>query len=164
MAGVRSWAWPRARPRPRCFGPGSFRSLADRGLRGVKLVIADDHKGLRAAARRVFNAGLQRCRVGLLKNPRCGGGRFEAGLASVSDAVGFESGCSRQPRRPGSRAPRPKGEKEPEKSGGEPLQVDRGGGQERLDAHVLEPAAHGASQPVPSLGLPWNPSERQRWR
>jgi putative transposase len=40
-----------------------LRSLADRGLRGVRLVIADDHKGLRAAARRVFNAGLQRCRV-----------------------------------------------------------------------------------------------------
>ena len=40
-----------------------LRSLADRGLRGVKLVIADDHKGLRAAARRVFDAGLQRCRV-----------------------------------------------------------------------------------------------------
>jgi putative transposase len=40
-----------------------LRSLADRGLRGVKLVIADDHKGLRAAARRVFHAGLQRCRV-----------------------------------------------------------------------------------------------------
>jgi len=34
----------------------------------VKLVIADDHKGLRAAARRVFNATHQRCRVGLLKN------------------------------------------------------------------------------------------------
>ena len=33
-----------------------LRSLADRGLRGVKRVIADDHKGLRAAARRVFNA------------------------------------------------------------------------------------------------------------
>jgi hypothetical protein len=32
-----------------------LRSLADRGLRGVKLVVADDHKGLRAAARRVFN-------------------------------------------------------------------------------------------------------------
>ena len=45
------------------FWTGFLRSLADRGLRGVKLVIADDHKGLRAAARRVFNAGLQRCRV-----------------------------------------------------------------------------------------------------
>ena len=45
-----------------------LRALADRGLRGVKLVIADDHKGLRAAARRVFNAGLQRCRVHWTRN------------------------------------------------------------------------------------------------
>lgn len=36
------------------FWTDFLRSLADRGLRGVKLVIADDHKGLRAAARRVF--------------------------------------------------------------------------------------------------------------
>ena len=40
-----------------------MRTMADRGLRGVKLVIADDHKGLRAAARRVFNATHQRCRI-----------------------------------------------------------------------------------------------------
>src|SRR5215213_7094310 len=45
-----------------------LRSLADRGLRGIKLVIADDHKGLRAAARRVFSAGLQRCRVHWARN------------------------------------------------------------------------------------------------
>jgi putative transposase len=45
------------------FWADFLRSLADRGLRGVTLVIADDHKGLRAAARRVFHAGLQRCRV-----------------------------------------------------------------------------------------------------
>jgi putative transposase len=45
-----------------------LRSLADRGLRGVRLVIADDHKGLRAAARRVFHAGLQRCRVHWTRN------------------------------------------------------------------------------------------------
>ena len=31
-------------------------------------MIADDHKGLRAAARRVFNAGLQRCRVHWMRN------------------------------------------------------------------------------------------------
>jgi transposase-like protein len=35
-----------------------LRKLADRGLRGVKLVVADDHKGLRAAAARVFHAGI----------------------------------------------------------------------------------------------------------
>jgi len=45
------------------FWTDFLRSLADRGLRGVKLVIADDHKGLRAAARRVFNATQQRCRA-----------------------------------------------------------------------------------------------------
>jgi transposase-like protein len=44
------------------------RSLADRGLRGVKLVIADDHKGLRVAARRVFDAGIQWCRVHWTRN------------------------------------------------------------------------------------------------
>jgi putative transposase len=31
-------------------------------------VIADDHKGLRAGARRVFNATLQRCRVHWMRN------------------------------------------------------------------------------------------------
>jgi putative transposase len=45
-----------------------LRSLAERGLRGVKLVIADDHKGLRAAARRVFNATHQRCRIHWMRN------------------------------------------------------------------------------------------------
>ena len=45
------------------FWKGFLRSLADRGLRGVRLVIADDHKGLRAAAAKVFHATLQRCRV-----------------------------------------------------------------------------------------------------
>ncbi|MBN7786477.1 IS256 family transposase [Ponticoccus gilvus] len=45
-----------------------LRSRADRGLRGVKLVIADDHKGLRAAARRVFNATHQRCRIHWMRN------------------------------------------------------------------------------------------------
>jgi len=45
-----------------------LRSLADRGLRGVKLVIADDHKGRRAAAHRVFNATHQRCRIHWMRN------------------------------------------------------------------------------------------------
>ena len=45
------------------FWRAFLRQLADRGLRGVKLVIADDHKGLRAAAAKVFHARHQRCRV-----------------------------------------------------------------------------------------------------
>jgi putative transposase len=50
------------------FWTAFLRSLADRGLRGVKLVIADDHKGLRAAATRVFHAAHQRCRVHWMRN------------------------------------------------------------------------------------------------
>jgi transposase-like protein len=50
------------------FWKAFLRSLTARGLRGVRLVIADDHKGLRAAASRVFNATLQRCRVHWMRN------------------------------------------------------------------------------------------------
>lgn len=34
----------------------------------MTLVIADDHKGMRAAARRVFNATHQRCRIDWMRN------------------------------------------------------------------------------------------------
>jgi len=50
------------------FWKSFLRSLADRGLRGVKLVISDDHKGLRGAAGKVFNATQQRCRVHWMRN------------------------------------------------------------------------------------------------
>lgn len=50
------------------FWKAFLRSLADRGLRGVELVIADDHKGLRAAATKVLHATLQRCRVHFMRN------------------------------------------------------------------------------------------------
>jgi transposase-like protein len=41
-----------------------FRSLKDRGLGGVRLVVSDAHAGIRAALRRHFQgAGWQRCRV-----------------------------------------------------------------------------------------------------
>ena len=36
-----------------------LRSLADRGLRGTRLIIADDHKGLKAAAAKVLGATVQ---------------------------------------------------------------------------------------------------------
>jgi putative transposase len=39
-----------------------------RGLRGVKLVISDAHKGLKAAARKVIAATWQRCRVHFMRN------------------------------------------------------------------------------------------------
>ena len=50
------------------FWTAFLRSLADRGLRGVKLVVADDHKGLRAAADRVLHATVQRCKVHFARN------------------------------------------------------------------------------------------------
>jgi putative transposase len=45
-----------------------LRSLTRRGLRGVKLVIADAHEGLKAAAAKVLNATWQRCRVHFMRN------------------------------------------------------------------------------------------------
>ena len=50
------------------FWKDFLRSLTVRGLRGVKLVIADDHKGLRAAASKVLHASQQRCRVHWMRN------------------------------------------------------------------------------------------------
>ena len=40
-----------------------LRSLKDRGLTGVQLVISDDHRGLKAAADRALGASWQHCRV-----------------------------------------------------------------------------------------------------
>jgi putative transposase len=45
-----------------------LKSLARRGVRGIKLVISDAHEGLKAAIRRVFGAGWQRCRVHWMRN------------------------------------------------------------------------------------------------
>src|SRR3982075_3168577 len=45
-----------------------LKSMVRRGLRGVKLVISDAHEGLKAAIRRVFGAGWQRCRVHWMRN------------------------------------------------------------------------------------------------
>jgi putative transposase len=44
------------------------RSLAQRGSRGVKLVISNAHVGLKAAASRVLGASAQRCRVHFMRN------------------------------------------------------------------------------------------------
>ena len=54
------------------FWTDFLRSLARRGLRGVKLVISDAHEGIKAAVSRVFSATWQRCRVGLLKKSLLG--------------------------------------------------------------------------------------------
>jgi transposase-like protein len=47
---------------------GFFKSLKERGLNGVRLVISDAHKGLTAAARKVLKAEWQRCKVHFYRN------------------------------------------------------------------------------------------------
>lgn len=51
------------------FWTDFLRSLVDRNLTGIQLVISDAHAGLKAAIRRVFQgAGWQRCRVHAMRN------------------------------------------------------------------------------------------------
>jgi putative transposase len=50
------------------FWTDFLRSLTDRGLRGVKLVISDAHQGLKAAAAKVLGCTWQRCKVHFLRN------------------------------------------------------------------------------------------------
>lgn len=46
-----------------------IRSLRDRGLKGVELVVSDNHSGLRAAIRKCLSGSTwQRCRVHLMRN------------------------------------------------------------------------------------------------
>jgi transposase-like protein len=52
-----------------------LRSLARRGLRGVKLVISDAHSGLKAAIAKVLHATWQRCRVHMMRNLLANAGR-----------------------------------------------------------------------------------------
>jgi putative transposase len=50
------------------FWTNFLRSLTRRGLRGVKLVISDDHEGLKAAVAKLLKATWQRCRVHFMRN------------------------------------------------------------------------------------------------
>jgi transposase-like protein len=45
-----------------------FKSLKERGLKGVRLVISDAHTGLIAAVRKVLKAEWQRCKVHFYRN------------------------------------------------------------------------------------------------
>lgn len=47
---------------------GFFKNLRERGLKGVRLVISDAHKGLIAAVRKVLKAEWQRCKVHFYRN------------------------------------------------------------------------------------------------
>ena len=66
-----------------------LRSLARRGLRGVQLVISDDHKGLKAAATRILGATSQRCRVHFMRNLLAHAGRQGRRVVSAFVATAF---------------------------------------------------------------------------
>ena len=66
-----------------------LRSLARRGLRGVQLVISDDHKGLKAAASRILGATWQRCRVHFARNLLAHAGHQGRRVVSAFVATAF---------------------------------------------------------------------------
>jgi putative transposase len=66
-----------------------LRSLARRGLRGVKLVISDAHEGLKAAVARVRRATWQRCRVHFVRNVLAHAGRSHSRVFSAWIGTAF---------------------------------------------------------------------------
>jgi transposase-like protein len=60
-----------------------LRSLARRGLAGVKLVVSDAHEGLKAAVTRVLRATWQRCRVHFARNALAHAGKTQRRIVSA---------------------------------------------------------------------------------
>ena len=71
------------------FWTSFLRGLARRGLSGVKLVIADDHKGLKAALTRILSATTQRCRVHFMRNLLAHAGKQGRRVVSAFVATAF---------------------------------------------------------------------------
>jgi transposase-like protein len=71
------------------FWTDFLRSLARRGLRGVKLVISDAHEGLKVAVAKVLHATWQRCRVHTMRNLLAHAGRQGRGVAAAFIATAF---------------------------------------------------------------------------
>jgi putative transposase len=63
-----------------------LRKLMRRGLRGVKLVVSDDHAGIKAAVSKVLCATWQRCRVHFMRNALAHAGK--SGRRVVSAFIG----------------------------------------------------------------------------
>jgi transposase-like protein len=68
------------------FWTDFLRSLARRGLRGVKLVVSDAHEGIKGAVSKVLNATWQRCRVHFMRNALAHAGK--SGRRVVSAFIG----------------------------------------------------------------------------
>jgi putative transposase len=66
-----------------------LRSLARRGLRGVKLVISDAHEGIKATVSKVLYASWQRCRVHFMRNVLAHAGKSGRRVVSAFIATAF---------------------------------------------------------------------------
>jgi putative transposase len=66
-----------------------LRSLARRGLRGVKLVISDAHEGIKAAVSKLLSSTWQRCRVHFMRNVLAHAGRSGRRVVSAFVATAF---------------------------------------------------------------------------
>jgi transposase-like protein len=66
-----------------------LRTLARRGLRGVKLVTSDAHEGLKAAVAKVLGATWQRCRVHFMRNALAYAGKTQRRIVSAWIGTAF---------------------------------------------------------------------------
>jgi putative transposase len=71
------------------FWADFLRTLARRGLRGVKLVISDAHEGLKAAVAKVLHASWQRCRVHFMRNVLAHAGKQGRRVVAAFIATAF---------------------------------------------------------------------------
>jgi putative transposase len=71
------------------FWTDFLRSLARRGLRGVKLVVSDAHEGLKAAVSKVLHASWQRCRVHFMRNVLAHAGKSGRRVVAAFIATAF---------------------------------------------------------------------------
>ncbi len=66
-----------------------LRTLARRGLRGVKLVVSDAHEGLKAAITKTLGATWQRCRVHFMRNALAYAGKTQRRIVSAWVGTAF---------------------------------------------------------------------------
>ncbi len=71
-----------------------LRELLDRGLRGVELVVSDDHAGLRKAIRKCMNTQWQRCRVHFMRNVLSHTPKAQKGFVKALVDTAFQQSCA----------------------------------------------------------------------
>jgi transposase-like protein len=71
------------------FWTDFLRTLARRGLRGVKLVVSDAHEGIKAAVSKVMNATWQRCRVHFMRNVSAHAGKSARRVVTAFMSAAF---------------------------------------------------------------------------